>query len=399
LDKKKTLVICSTILLAGAILTTITFFTEPTATRIAATRKSAMLVDVIEVHKANHRPDILAMGTVEASQDITLSPRVGGEIVSRSQAFTPGGYGEKGDVLLRIDPADYRNTLQQRKSELRQTIADLNVEMGRQNVARQDYQLLDETLSPELESLVLRKPQLSAARAVVEVARAAVKQAELELERTNIRAPFDAHILSRKANVGSQVSPGDDLGRLVGRETYWVVATVPLSKLQWLAFPKTADETGSEVQIRNRSSWPEGVYRTGYLFRLVGALEERTRMARVLISVPDPLSYKPESADLPPLMIGAFVETRIEAGEIADVVRLNRDYIRANNTVWVMEDDKLSVRPVEIVLQDATDAYISKGLNHLERVVTTNLSTPRDGASLRVKGSGGEQVESGENAQ
>ena len=122
-------------------------------------------------------------------------------------------------------------------------------------------------------------------------------------------------------------------------------------------------------------------------------------MARVLISVPDPLSYKPESADLPPLMIGAFVETRIEAGEIADVVRLNRDYIRANNTVWVMEDDKLSVRPVEIVLQDATDAYISKGLNHLERVVTTNLSTPRDGASLRVKGSGGEQVESGENAQ
>ena len=388
MDKKKTLLICGGILLVGACLTILTFFTEPIATRSAATRKSTMLVDVTQVHLGTYRPIIVATGTVGPSQEITLSPRVRGEIVSLSPAFTPGGFGEKGGVLLQIDPADYKNTLQQRKSDLRQAVADLNVEMGRQNVAEKDFQLLDETLSVELESLVLRKPQLNATRAMVEAARAAVNQAELELARTHIKAPFDAHIISRRANIGSQVSPGDNLGRLVGRETYWVEATVPLSKLPWLAFPEMENEIGSEVQIRNRSSWAEGTYRTGYLFRLVGALDDKTRLARVLVSVPDPLAYRPESSDLPPLMIGAFVETRIVGKEITDVVRLDRDYLRANSTVWVMENEKLHIRLIKIIFQDAEHAYISDGLRHQDHVVTTNLSSVRDGASLQVKDSG-----------
>ncbi len=108
-------------------------------------------------------------------------------------------------------------------------------------------------------------------------------------------------------------------------------------------------------------------------------------MARVLISVPDPLAYRPENKSLPPLMIGTFVEVRIEAGEIPDVVQLNRDYLRANNTVWVVQDETLAIRPVKIVFEDAGHAYISDGLNHRDRVVTTNLSSVRDGASLRLK--------------
>jgi RND family efflux transporter MFP subunit len=349
-----------------------------------------MLVEVSEVHQGDYRPIIVAMGTVEPAQDITLSPRVGGEVVSRSPAFTPGGFVDKGDALLQIDPTDYRNTLQQRKSELRQAVSDLNVEMGRQNVALKDYQLLDEALSAEFESLVLRKPQLNSARAKVEAARAAVDQAELELERTNIKAPFRAHILSRNVSVGSQVSPRDNLGRLVGLDSYWVVTTVPLAKLPWLSFPKADGEMGSDVRIRNRVAWREGTYRTGYLHRMVGALEEQTRMARVYVSVPDPLSYRVESSDLPPLMIGAFVETRIEADPIVDVIRIDRDHVRANNTVWVMENEKLSIRAVEIAFRDADHAYVTNGLHSGDRVVTTNLATIAEGAPLRVKGAGRE---------
>ena len=385
MDNKKTLLICGGILLVGVCLTALTFFTEPTATRVAATRETAMLVEVAEVHRGDYRPTIVAMGTVEPAQDITLSPRVGGEIVSRSPAFTPGGFVDKGEALLQIDPADYQNTLQQRNSELRQAVSDLNVEMGRQNVALKDYQLLDEALSAELESLVLRKPQLNAARAKVEAARAAVDQAKLDLERTTIKAPFHAHILSRNVAVGSQVSPGDNLGRLVGLDSYWVVTTVPLSKLPWLSFPQADGETGSEVRIRNRIAWPEGTYRIGYLHRLVGALEDRTRMARVFVSVPDPLSYRAESSDLPPLMIGAFVETRIGAEPITDVIRLVRDHVRADDTVWVMEDGKLSIRTVEIAFRDADYAYVTDGLRDNDRVVTTNLATVVEGAPLRVK--------------
>ncbi len=390
MDSKKGLIICFCILVVGAGITALIFMTEPTATRVAATKRTAMLVDVFEVQRGTYRPVIVATGTVEAEQDIILSPQVGGRVLSLSSTFTPGGFVKKGQVLLQIDPADYQNALLQKKSDLRRATADLNIEMGRQNVAQKDYQILNETLSGELEALVLRQPQLNATRARVEAAQAAVNQAELELQRTTIKAPFDAHILSRNANVGSLISPRDNLGRLVGLDTYWVVTTVPLSKIPWLSFPNSEAEKGSLVQIRNRVTQKKGTYRTGSLHRLIGALAEKTRMAQVLISVSDPLAHRDGSDHLSPLMIGAFVETHIEANEIPNVVRLARDYIRTGNTVWVMQDGLLRIRSVEIVFQDADYAYISDGLQDKDRVVTTNLSRVADGAKLRVKSVGAE---------
>jgi len=388
---KKTLIISLVILLVGVGVTLIIFSTEPRAERGGATKKTAMLVDVLEAEKGSYQPEIAVMGTVEPSKDIILSPRVGGEIIRRREAFIPGGHVRKGEPLLQIDPADYRNALQQRKSELRQAVADLNIEMGRQNVAQKDYQLLDENLSQEQEELILRKPQLNAARSRVEAARASVSQAELDLQRTTIEAPFDAHILSRNVNVGSQVAPGDNLGRLVGIDTYWVEATVPVSKLRWLEFPEGQASKGSPVRIRNRSAWHPGEYRRGHLYKLVGSLEDQTRMARVLVSVPDPLGYEKNNVEVPALMIGSYVEAHIRAREIPDVIRLDRGYMRSNETVWVMEDEKLHIREVEVIFRDDQYAYITKGLSEQEKVVTTNLSTVVEGAPLRTEteGAGG----------
>lgn len=381
--KMKALV-CFAILLAGAVAVTLIFTTEPTATRTGATRKSAMLVNVTEVEAGTFAPTIVAMGTVRPAKDVVLRPRVSGEIIERADAFTPGGFVEKGDVLLRIDPADFQNRLQQRKSELQQAIAELKIETGRQQNAAREFELLERNLTGMKRELILRQPQLRAARARVESARAAVEQAELDLERTTVTAPFDAHILSRNVNLGSQVSPDEPLGRLVGLNTYWVETEVPLSRLQRLTFPRGPNETGSEVRIRNATAWPEGVYRTGYLYRLIGELEGRTRMARVLVAVDDPMGYRTDAADLPALMIGAYVEARIVSRPLSDVVRLSRDYVREGDTVWVMEDDKLSIREVKIAFQNQEYAFIRDGLDASDRVVTSNLATVVDGAALRV---------------
>ncbi len=383
---KKTLLISAAILVVAALLTLLIFSTEPTAQRVTATKQTAMLVDVSPAEKGDYRPTIVATGTVAPEQDVMLSPRVSGEVVMRSPDFTPGGYVQKGELLLQIDPADYENALLQAQSDLRQAQADLNVEMGRQEVAQRDFQLFDDTLSVGSKALVLREPQLNAARARVQAAEAAVKQAELNLQRTSIRAPFNAHILSRNANVGSQVAPGEPVGRLVGLDAYWVVTTVPLSQLRWIEFPDDENERGSEVLIRNRSAWPEGVYRSGYIDRLVGALEEPTRMARVLVEVPDPLGYKKDGEEKPALIIGSFVEARIKGRPISEVVRIDRDFVRKDETVWVMQEKQLRIRDVQIAFQDASWAYIENGLNQNDSVVITNLTTVVDGSPLRVKG-------------
>jgi RND family efflux transporter MFP subunit len=382
---KKTLLICILILLAGGGITTLIFMTEPTAQREGATRETAMLVEVTSAKRGDFRPAIIATGAVQPAEEVMLSPRVSGMVIRRSPAFVPGGFVRKGQTLLQIDPADYQNTLELRKSDLRQALAELSIEQGRQDVARQDYELLGDTLSEEKVALVLREPQLEAVKARVEAARAAVRQAELQLERTAVKAPFNAHILSRNVNLGSQIAPGDDLGRLVGIDQYWVMATVPLSHLRWLDFPDGGREKGSQVMIRNRTAWPEGQYRQGRLYKLVGALEDQTRLARVLVSAPDPLARWSDS--LPALIIGSFVETSIEAAELEDVVRLNRDYIRENETVWVMKDGKLHIQDVDIIFQDAQYAYLRSGLSENDQVVVTNLSTVTEGARLRLSGS------------
>lgn len=388
MDKKKTLLACGLLLAGASAVVAFIFLTEPTASQTGAVRETAMLVDVTGVERGTFVPTIRAMGTVEPSQDVVLSPRVGGEVILRSPAFTPGGYVRKGDLLLQIDPADYENALAQRRSDLEQAISDVRIEMGRQDVAREDYRLLSDTLSGENEELVLRQPQLDAAEARVEAARAAVRQAQLALDRTTIRAPFDAHILSREVTVGSQVAPGNELGRLVGLDAYWVAATVPLGQLRWLTIPTGGSAEGSPATIRNPSAWPEGASREGRLHRLVGTLEDGTRMARVLIEVPDP-HRGVGSADVPPLLIGSFVEASIEARPLDDVVRLSRDYVRSGDTVWVMaEDSTLQIRDVEIAFRDAVYAYITRGLDAGERVVTTNLASVVDGARLRVEGAG-----------
>jgi RND family efflux transporter MFP subunit len=386
----KTLLICSAILVLAALMVGAIFLTEPTAQRTSASKETAMLVEVTKVERGTFRPTIVAMGSVRAEQEIVLSPRVSGQIVAIAESFTPGGFVEEGEVLLQIDPADFEATLLQRQSELRQATAELEMELGRQDLAKRDYEQLEGTISDQYKTLVLREPQLDTARAGVEAAEAAVRQAQLALERTRIRAPFAAHILSREANVGSQVAPGQPLGHLVGVASYWVEATVPVADLRWIAFPRDTGSaspgSGSGARIRNRTAWPEDTFRTGQVHRLIGALENPTRLARVLLTVTDPLAHEPGSAGLPPLMVGSFVEARIEGRPIADVIRMDRDYLRQNDSVWVNEDGVLRIRHPEIVFRDADYAYIRAGLSAEDRVVTTNLANVLDGARLRLEG-------------
>jgi len=383
---KTTLIICTGILLLAAATVTGLFLTEPEAQRSSASKRTAMLVEVARPERGTFRPAIVAMGTVRPEQEIVLSPRVSGEIVSMSESFTPGGFVEEGEVLLQIDPADYQATLLQAQSELRQASAELELELGRQELARQDYEDLKGTISSEYETLVLRQPQLDTARARVEAAQAAVRRAELDLERTRLRAPFAAHILSRNANVGSQVAPGEALGRLVGIRSYWVEAAIPVSNVGWIEFPADDGAPGSAAQVRNRSAWPEGSFREAQVHRLIGALENQTRLARILLTVHDPLAHEPGAGGLPLLMVGSYVETRIEGKPIENVVRMDRNYLRQNDTAWVYEDGALGIRELQIVFRDQDYVYIGSGLDEQDDIVTNDLATVIEGAPLRLAG-------------
>ena len=374
------LVICLGILAAAGAAIVWINRTEPTAERITATRQSAALVETITVQRGTYAPRLVVLGTVQAAQDIVLSPRVGGQVIELSPKFVPGALLRKGEVLLRIDPADFENAVSIRQSELEQAQASLQIEQGRQNVARRELALLQGTIDETNRALVLRQPQLASIRAEVSAAEAAVERAKLDLERTTVLAPFDAQILSRSVNVGSQVSPGDELAQLVGIKEYWISAAVPVRNLQWVRFGETNDDEGSRVTIRNPDSWPPGAVRHGRVARMIGTLDQQTRLARILVTVPDPLG---QASDGPPLILDTLIQTEIEGKPIREVVRIDRELIRDSDTVWVMKDNKLEIRETEIAFRDAEHAYVRQGLEDGDEVVVTTLATVAEGVGLR----------------
>lgn len=372
-------ILCAGVLGGAAWAVLIIYRTEPTAEQAGATRKSAALVETVTVSRGSYRPQITVLGHVEPAREVVLSPRVAGQIIELDPAFLPGGVVKEGDPLAKIDPADFENTVAMRRSDVQQAQASLEIEKGRQDVARQEFELLDEQIAPANRALVLREPQIASSEAQVNSAKAALEQAKLDLKRTQITAPFDAQILTRRVNIGSQVAPGDELAQLVGVDEYWVMATVPLRALRWIRFPEQ-DGEGSPVHVRNPDTWEPGASRQGRVKRLIGTVDEQTRLAKVLVAVPDPLARK---SDAPSLVLGTLIELTIDGRDIENVIRLNRDYVRDNDTVWVMDNGELRIRDVTVVFRDSQYAYVREGLNDGDHVVTTTLATVAEGVPLR----------------
>lgn len=383
-----TVLLCLAIVACGALATKLIFDSEPVAERSETVRQTAMLVQVTSAEFGTFRPQIRALGAVEAARSVALSARVSGRVTELSDALVPGGLVNAGDVLVSLDREDSRNAVAQRNAELAQARADLRIEEGRGDVARFDLELVGSELPAGDRDLVLRAPQRDAAEARVAAARAALRQAEATLGRTRVTAPFDAHVVACSTEVGAQVAPGEPLAQLVGTEAYWVIATVPQATLRWLEFNDVGAVenalAGSRVSVRSEGAWPDGAERLGVLRRPIGALEENTRLARVVVEVPDPLARTDAMAGQPALLLGGFVDVSFEAREIPAAIRLPRALVRTGDTVWEMADGVLRIREVEVAYEDAEFAYITAGLEAGALVVTTQLSRVREGAELRV---------------
>lgn len=379
-----------TVMLSGALLALagvvvlVIFLTEPEPERERAVKKTPMLVEVVTAERGSFAPEIVATGRVRAADDAVLAAQVAGRVVERSPAFEPGAFVTEGALLLRLEAAEHAAALAQAEADLAQAEAALALERGSQEVARLEAARAGRELSEEETDLVGRGPQLRAAEAAVKGAQAAVDRARLDLARTRIRAPFDGQVLSRAVSVGSLVGPGDVVGRLLGQTAYQADLAVPVGVIDRIELPGQGGAAGSTVVLRDRAAWAEGQTREGQIVSVLGQLEEQTRMARVLVEVPDPLGRASE-ADTPALMAGAWVEGRLLGRPLEDVVRLPRELVRRDDTTWVMAPDgTLDIRSLDLVFTDETWAYDRGGLEGGEQIVITNLSRVSQGAPLRL---------------
>ena len=372
---KPVAVVVSFSLIAGAIIVAIVLVsTKPKAEKIPPP-KHTELVHVQPLQQTDETVVLQLTGTVTPARQVKLRARVSGEVIGMAPGFIDGGLIAEDEAMLTIDPIDYKLALAQSESALEKARFDYKIELGRQDVAKREWELLkpEGEVSDLEKELALRTPHLSASKAALQAAEANLAKARLDLERTRIKAPFNAVVLSRNTNLGSQAAPQDVLAELASIDAYWVTTSVPVDRIRWITIP------GSTARIY---SGDDGV-REGTVIRLLGDLEEKGRMARVLIEVKDPLAQQPENLGKNPLLLGEYVRVDIAGSVLQQVFSIPRSALRENSQIWlVTSTNTLAVRPIEVLWRDADRVLVADGLSVGEELIVSDITAPIPGMDV-----------------
>jgi RND family efflux transporter MFP subunit len=387
LSRKKQIVFSVALLAGSATITTLLYLNRP-PTNIEEPVYEPVSVDVAEVVKQKLRIQVQAQGTVSPLQETAILSEINGRIIEVSPAFTVGGFVSRDEVLLRIDPRDYETNLLRAKAALKSTESNLAQEKGRAQVAEQEWQKLPKgsQRSQAAKDLYLRKPQLDQAQSQMLAAQADLNTAQDNLERTIIRAPYDALIRSKHSELGQFVAAGSPLADIFSVEYAEIRLPIPQNKLDYLELPGlSGTDRGSAIDLYTDVGG-EVKHWTAHLHRTEGVFDERSRVLYAVARIEDP--YGLQHPDREPLRIGTFVNANIEGRELADIVPLPRYVMRAGNNLWVVDkSNHLRNRQVTLLRTGGDLVYISGGLDNGDLVSLTTLDSSLDGTEVRIESS------------
>lgn len=352
--------------------------------------REAAVVSVVDYERERIRPAVDAQGLVVVARELTIQPEVAGRIETVHPNLVNGGIVREGEELVRIDARDYRLAAREAESAIEQARTQLTLEQGRQQLAEAEWLAYSGLVNNQVDgSLATREPQLRAAELAVEVAELRLERARLSQSRTSIRAPLDALVLAEGAEPGQLVSAQSQIARLVGIDEFWVELSVPFDALSRFDLPGVNASVGARVEV-NAGADGSAASRAGQVLRLLGQLDPDARMARVLVSVPDPLNLADASAtpspDSPaPLLLGAYVTARIESNQEIEVIRVPSDTLRAGGQIWVMSGvGSLAMHSFELVAHEGETSLILAPLAPDDRVIRSHLGSPVSGMAVRV---------------
>lgn len=396
MNRGKSLLLASAILLISTIVAYLMVWLKPQPEIRPLTSRAPFAVTASAVVGTGAIP-VYGAGTVRPVAKIDVAAEINGKVVWVDPAFQSGGRVRKGQILFRIDDADYRNRVQQARAN----VAAQHVALLRANeeaqIARAEYAQFrrDQTDIAKANPLALWEPQLEAARASVARDSAVLADAELALARTNVRAPFRGVVQTESIDVGQFVVAGQSVGRLYATDAVEVV--VPLSDANAALIPGLwelkAGDGDRRVVARVIAEYGDGSYAwEGYVDRAEASLDEQTRTINVIVRVPNPFTSgtRVEGADAdpgPPLLVGKFAEVRIE-GIIPDrYFILRRSALRPGNEIWAVRDDSLlTIVPVRVLQRSDDKVFVTGTLKAGQAVVIGGIKVATEGRVVRIGG-------------
>jgi RND family efflux transporter MFP subunit len=327
------------------------------------------LVDVVVLEKMTANFAVRSQGTVQPRTETVLSAEVSGTISSISPKFIAGGVFQANEVLMRIDPTNYKVAVDQAEALVLQRQIEYD---GAKKLKSQGYRA---------------EAEFASAAAALATAKAEQVRAKRNLERTFIRLPYEGIVRSKDSDVGQFVSPGTRLG--VTFATDFAEVRLPLTDLDlaFVSLPNAADvaESGgadgpdvvlSAVRKGQSTEWPAKIVRTE------GVVDEKSRVTYAVARIDDPYRLHSDGLALP---VGTFVSAEIQGALAENIIRIPRSVVRGSDKlVLVDEQNILRIRQMDVIRSDADYVYVSGDGLAGARVVRTALETPVNGMSVRT---------------
>jgi len=342
-------------------------------------------VDATRLKPTDYQVFVQTWGRVKPRTRSTLKPEVAGRVLSIAPNLREGGFFEEGDLLLEIDSRDYETALTVAKATLAQRQGALELERAQHEQAKENWRLLGDGTDPN--PLTLRVPQLAEAVANVESAEARVQEAERNLERTRITAPYAGRVQSYSVDVGQYVSPGNSLAEIFAVDYVEIRMPISNNDIDFVELPEIYRNEGSNPEPNGPAVFLTGQYGSrevtweGRMVRADGAYDSGTTQLFVVAQVDDPYSHK--DGDTPPLKVGQYVQARIEGTVLENVFVVPRSAVRDDAEVLIIDEEgAIRRRSVTIITRDPDNVIVRDGLNAGEVLCLTPMQFAADGAKV-----------------
>lgn len=348
----------------GVALSGLLWITRP----IAEKKEEAAIVPVVEyltISRGEEVFEIPSQGIIEPDKRTQIAAEVGGKVIQVSETFEAGLQVSAGELLLQVDPTDYEAASAQAASTLADAESALASEEARAEQALRDWRRLGNPGEPG--PLVAREPQLKSARARVASARAALAKAEIDLERTMIRAPYDAVISATSTELGNFLAPSTPVAEVYAVAPFEV--RLPLS-IDLAAFlPMSSTGTPEATATLEATAAGETRRWEAKIERSEGEIDRTTRSLYLVAKVGDPLD--PSGIKVRP---GLFVKAMIPSRPLSDVAKVPfRAFRGLDEVVLITKEGELDFRRVSVLHREGENVYIGEGLKEGERVCLTEL--------------------------
>ncbi|MEN8772999.1 MAG: efflux RND transporter periplasmic adaptor subunit [Akkermansiaceae bacterium] len=338
------------------------------------------------LERTEYQVVLQSQGLVQPHNQTSLTPRVNGRVSGISPNFESGSFFKEGETLLMIDPTDFQTAKTAALARLARAEAALAQEDARAKQALLDWNDLGYTEPPT--DLVLRKPQLKEAEANVKAAQADLDDAERDLERTEVIAPYAGRVRQRLVGLGQSVSSGTVLGEIFSTDFAEVRLSLSARELTHITLPNNPDDSPVEITLVDALTEDSGQTWNGKIVRTEGVLDERSRKLFVIARVDDPFGLKKSAEDKKsdPLRIGQPVRAIVSGATIQNVFVIPRNTLRRPNEILLIDpiENTLKRQKITPIWTDPENLVVMEDLIEGWHLVTNRLAAAPEGAKVTI---------------